>query len=150
MPHVFNLRVLRIVLAAALLVVSSVSARGFVVPASVSIETTSMAAGLGMSWGNGRLRYDGRSYGFTVNGMTFIDFGFAKTTAAGEVYNLSDLADFEGTYFAAEADAALGGGVGGTWLRNQNGVAIHLRSVTQGARVRLGTAGLKVQLWIHQ
>src|ERR1043166_6584909 len=67
MPHVFNLRVLRIVLAAALLVVSSVSARGFVVPASVSIETTSMAAGLGMSWGNGRLRYDGRSYGFTVN-----------------------------------------------------------------------------------
>jgi hypothetical protein len=130
--------------------IAAVPARAFVPPASVSFETTSIAAGVGLSWGNGRLRYDGRSYGFTIDGLTFIDFGFSKTNAAGTVYNLKDLTDFEGTYFAAEADVALGGGIGGTWLRNQNGVAIHLQSVTQGARLQLGTSGVKIQLWIHR
>jgi len=149
MQNVLRLRIVRFLLLAGLLAVSAVPADAFVSPASITFETTSVAAGLGMSWGNGRIRYDGRSYGFTIDGVTFIDFGFGKTTAAGTVYNLKDLADLEGTYFAAEADLALGGGVGGTWLRNQNGVAIHLQSVTQGARVQLGTGGLKIQLWIH-
>jgi hypothetical protein len=143
-------RVLRSLLVIAALMGGTVSADAFVPPASVTFETTSVAAGIGMSWGNGRLRFEGRSYGFSIDGVTFVDFGLSKTTAAGRVYNLKDLADFEGTYFAGEADFAVGGGLGGTWLRNQNGVAIHLQSVTQGARLQLGTAGVKIQLWIHR
>ena len=74
------------------------------------------------------------------------DFGIAKANAVGGVYNLTDVGLFEGTYFASEAGFALGGGLGGTALRNQNGVVIHLRSVTEGVRFQLGPSGLTFKL----
>ncbi len=45
------------------------------------------------------------------------DFGIAKANAVGDVYNLTDVGLFEGTYFASEAGFALCGGLGGTALR---------------------------------
>jgi len=75
-----------------------------------------------------------------------VDFGIAKASATGEVYNLTDLSKFAGTYVAAEAGFALAGGVGGMVLRNQNGVVMHLHSVSTGARLQLGTSGLNVKL----
>ena len=113
----------------------------------ISIETTSIAAGIGLSWGHGKLSFNGKRYGFSIDGVTLVDFGFGKSTATGEVYNLTDIADFEGNYVAAEASFALGGGVGGVSLRNPNGVVIRLNSVAQGARLQLGSSGMKIKLW---
>ncbi len=113
----------------------------------VSIETTSIAAGIGLSWGNGKLNFNGKEYRFSIDGVTLIDFGLSKASAAGEVYNLTDLAQFEGNYVAAEASFALGGGMGGVSLRNSNGVVMHLNSVSQGARLQLGSSGMKIKLW---
>lgn len=115
--------------------------------AKVSIETTSIAAGIGLSWGNGKLNFNGKEYGFSIDGVTLIDFGLSKASAAGEVYNLTDLASFEGNYVAAEASFALGGGMGGVSLRNANGVVMHLNSVSQGARLQLGSSGMAIKLW---
>jgi len=116
--------------------------------AKVSLETTSVAAGIGFSWGNGKLRFNGKEYGFSINGVTLIDIGVSKASAAGDVYNLADLAKFEGQYVAAEASVALGGGVGGMSLRNSNGVVMHLNSVSQGARLQLGSSGMSIKLWL--
>ncbi len=113
----------------------------------VSIETTSIAAGIGLSWGNGKLTFNGKEYHFSIDGVTLIDFGISKASAAGEVYNLTDLAKFEGNYVAAEASFALGGGMGGVSLRNPNGVVMHLNSVSQGARLQLGSSGMSIKLW---
>jgi hypothetical protein len=113
----------------------------------VSIETTSIAAGIGFSWGNGKLNFNGKEYRFSIDGVTLIDFGISKASAAGEVYNLTDLANFEGNYVAAEASFALGGGMGGVSLRNPNGVVMHLNSVSQGARLQLGSSGMSIKLW---
>jgi len=113
----------------------------------VSIETTSIAAGVGLSWGNGRLKFHGREYRFSVDGVTFVDFGVSKSSATGEVYNLTHVAKFEGNYVAAEASFALGGGVGSVALRNSNGVIMHLNSVSQGARLQLGSSGINIKLW---
>jgi hypothetical protein len=44
---------------------------------------------------------------------------------------------------AGEAGFALAGGM---VLRNQNGVIIHLRSVSQGAKLQLGPSGLKITM----
>jgi hypothetical protein len=115
--------------------------------AKVSIETTSIAAGIGLSWGNGKLNFNGKEYRFSIDGVTLIDFGLSKASAAGEVYNLTDLANFEGNYVAAEASFALGGGMGGVSLRNSNGVVMHLNSVSQGARLQLGSSGMSIKLW---
>ena len=113
----------------------------------VSIETTSIAAGIGLSWGHGKLNFNGREYRFSIDGVTIIDFGMSKSSAVGEVYNLTNMAKFEGTYVAAEASFTLGGGMGGVALRNSNGVIMHLSSVSQGARLQLGSSGMNIKFW---
>jgi hypothetical protein len=112
----------------------------------IAIQSKSLAFGLGFSWGDGMLYFAGREFRFSVNGVTMIDFGVGTASAAGDVYNLTDVGLFEGTYFAGEAAFALGGGMGGTALRNENGVTIHLRSSTQGVRFQLGGSGLAIKL----
>jgi hypothetical protein len=112
----------------------------------VSIETTSIAAGIGVSWGDGILSFEGKQIRFSVDGLTLVDFGISKASAVGEVYNLGDVSKFEGNYLAGEAGFALGGGMGGISMRNQNGVVMILRSVTQGARLQLGPSGLSIKL----
>jgi hypothetical protein len=112
----------------------------------VAIQTKSLALGIGVSWGEGTLNFAGGEFRFTVNGLTVLDFGVATASAVGDIYQLLDLGLFEGTYFAGEAGFALGGGMGGMVLRNQNGVVIHLRSITQGVRFQLGGGGLTIKL----
>jgi hypothetical protein len=115
--------------------------------AKVLMETSSVAAGIGLSWGNGRLRFNGREYRFTIDGVTLVDFGISKASAVGEVYNLTDVAKFQGNYVAIEASFALGGGMGAISLRNPHGVFMRLNSATQGARLQLGSSGINIKLW---
>ncbi len=112
----------------------------------VSIESTSIAAGIGVSWGDGKLNFKGKDHPFSIEGLSLVDWGISKANAVGEVYDLTDVAKFAGTYVAAEAGFALAGGVGGMVLRNQNGVIIHLRSVSQGTKLQLGTSGLTIKM----
>jgi hypothetical protein len=114
--------------------------------AKVSIESTSIAAGIGVSWGDGKLSFKGKDYPFSVEGLSLVDWGISKVNATGDVYNLTDVSKFAGTYVAAEAGLTLAGGMGGMVLRNSNGVVIHLRSVSQGAQLQLGTSGLIIKM----
>jgi hypothetical protein len=112
----------------------------------VTIQSTSIAAGIGVTWGDGKLTFKGKDYPFSVDGLTLVDWGISKASANGDVYNLTDPAKLAGTYVAAEAGLTLAGGMGGMVLRNQDGVILHLRSVSQGARLQLGTSGLKITM----
>jgi hypothetical protein len=111
----------------------------------VTMETTSIAAGVGVSWGDGKLTFKGKTYPFSIDGLSLVDWGISKAQANGDVYNLTDPAKFGGTYVAAEAGLTLAGGMGGMVLRNSDGVILHLRSVSQGARLQLGTSGLIIK-----
>jgi hypothetical protein len=112
----------------------------------VTIESTSIAAGIGVTWGDGKLTLKGKTYPFSIEGLSLVDWGISKAQANGDVYNLTDPAKLGGTYVAAEAGLTLAGGMGGMVLRNQDGVILHLRSVSQGARLQLGTSGLKITM----
>jgi hypothetical protein len=112
----------------------------------VSIESRSIAAGIGVTWGDGKLSFKGKDYPFSIDGLTVVDFGISKASATGDVYDLTDVAKFPGTYVAAEAGFTLAGGVGGMVLRNQDGVVMHVRSTSRGARLQLGTSGLNIKL----
>jgi hypothetical protein len=111
----------------------------------VTLESTSVAAGVGVSWGDGKLNFKGKDYPFSVEGLSLVDWGISKAQATGDVYNLTDVSKFGGTYVAAEAGLTLAGGMGGMVLRNQNGVIMHLRSISQGAQLQLGTSGLVIK-----
>jgi hypothetical protein len=112
----------------------------------VTIESTSIAAGVGVTWGDGKLSFNGKDYPFSVSGLSLVDWGISKASAVGDVYNLTDVSKFGGNYVAAEAGFALAGGVGGMVLRNQDGVVMHVRSVSKGAKLQLGPSGLKITI----
>jgi hypothetical protein len=112
----------------------------------VTMESRSIAAGIGVSWGDGKLTFKGKDHAFTINGLSVVDFGISKASAVGDVYNLTDVAKFAGTYVAAEAGFTLAGGMGGITMRNSEGVVINLRSTSRGASLTLGTSGLSITM----
>jgi hypothetical protein len=112
----------------------------------ISVQSTSIAAGIGVSWGDGILSFQGKEIHFSVGGLSLVDFGISKASAVGEVYNLKDMSQFPGNYLAGEAGFALAGGMGGISMRNSNGVIIVLRSASTGAKLQLGPSGLDIKL----
>jgi hypothetical protein len=112
----------------------------------VSLSATSVAAGVGWVWGNGKLQYKGKENSFKISGLSIVDAGVASISATGEVYNLTRLQDFGGNYTVASAGIALGGGAGASYLKNEHGVVIKLVETTQGLRFNLAGEGVKITL----
>ena len=113
---------------------------------TVTIESKSIALGIGVSWGDGKLNYEGKSHDFSVKGLSVIDLGVSKVSARGKVFNLKKLEDFSGTYAAAQAGAAVGGGMSVVVLRNQNGVVLELTSTQTGIKFTLAGEGIEVKI----
>jgi hypothetical protein len=134
------------VMAAALVCVGGVAAADDKPSGTVTIESKSVALGVGVSWGDGKLNYEGKTRDFSVMGLSVIDLGVAKVSARGKVFNLKKLEDFSGTYAAAQAGAAVGGGMSAVVLRNQNGVQLELTSTQTGVKFTLAGEGIEVKL----
>jgi hypothetical protein len=113
---------------------------------TVALESTAVAIGVGVSWGDGTLTYSGKQHKFSVEGLSVLDLGVSKVSAKGVVSDLKKVEDFEGTYTAAEAGAAAGGGAGIATLINQNGVKMKLESTAQGVRLTAAAAGVAIKL----
>ena len=113
---------------------------------TVAITSKSVAVGIGVSWGDGKLTYQGKDHAFTVKGLSVVDVGVSKVSATGQVHNLKKLSDFSGNYAAAEAGATVGGGKGVTTMKNQNGVIIHLTATATGVQFTLAPKGVDIEL----
>jgi hypothetical protein len=111
--------------------------------ATLMMSEGQVALGIGWSWGKGTLSFKGKKYEFKVDGLSVIDVGITKATSKGKVYNLKNLADFDGIYTAMAAEGTVAGGAGVTKMKNQNGVVIELVSTTQGANLKLAAEGVK-------
>lgn len=113
----------------------------------VTIDETQFGLILGGSVGEGNLTFKGKRYPFKIGGLSAgAHVGAAKTSAVGEVYNLKTVSKFPGTYTKLDANIALGGGVGGLQMQNENGVIVHLESRTQGLQFNLGVSGVAVSM----
>ena len=113
---------------------------------TVSIDSTTVALGVGVQWGGGVLKFNGKEYAFKVNGLSVLDIGVSGVSATGEVYHLEKVEDFPGTYSAVEASIVVGGGVGAASMKNQNGVVMKLTSTKKGVQLKLAPEGIKVQM----
>ena len=113
--------------------------------ATVSIQTTSVAAGVGVQWGDGIMTYKGKKYSFSLQGLDLVGVGYAQVSAEGTISNLTKLSDFEGVYVAAEAGAAAGSGPATITMKNPNGVVITLHAVQQGAQLKLAAGGVNIE-----
>jgi hypothetical protein len=112
--------------------------------ATVELSEGSVAAGIGFSWGKGTLTYKGQKFPVKVEGLSVGEVGINRATARGNVFDLKKIEDFSGNYTAGGAGATVGGGVGATIMRNQNGVVIELTSTTQGASLKLAASGIRL------
>ena len=113
---------------------------------TIRISSKTVAIGVGVSWGDGSLTLQGKTYPFSVDGLSVVDLGVANITSSGEVFNLRDVADFSGNYTAGEAGIAIGGGPSDTIMKNERGVVIRLHGTQQGGRLTLAAQGVKLQL----
>lgn len=113
---------------------------------TIHIDETQVMLLLGGTFGGGTLSFQGESYKFKVKGLKLGGVGVHKVGLAGDVYKLNDIKDFAGTYFAAEAGITVVKGVGGVWLKNSNGVTLHLTSKAEGLALAVGVEGLKIKM----
>jgi hypothetical protein len=115
-------------------------------PPYVSMESTTIAAGIGVSWGEGVLSFEGKRYDFSVSGLSLIDLGVAKLISEGAVTNLGSIDDFAGNYVAVEAGISAGVGRSVVSMRNEHGVVIQLKSDVEGVQLALGPEGFRITL----
>ena len=114
---------------------------------SVTINETQFALIIGGSTGGGVLTYKGKQYPFKITGISLgANIGVSKLSAVGEVYELNDIAKFDGTFTKLDGSITLGGGVGGSVLKNENGVIMRLTSTSQGIQLNLSASGVSVKL----
>jgi hypothetical protein len=113
---------------------------------TVSLQSTSVAAGVGVQWGEGILTYNGKKYPFAVEGLEVVGVGYAEVTAEGTVYNLTKLEDFEGVYASGEASATAGSSVSTVTMKNPNGVVLSLRALQEGVKLTLAAGGVNIDL----
>jgi len=113
---------------------------------TVEISSTSVAAGVGVVWGDGTLHYGNASYGFSVQGLSVVDVGISSITTTGEVFDLKNPQDLAGNYVAGAAGIALAGGADDIIMQNDHGVVLRLHGMEKGLRFQLGAQGVSIKL----
>jgi hypothetical protein len=113
---------------------------------TIKLTSKSVAVGIGVTWGDGTLTFDGKPYAFSVEGLSVVDLGVSDVTTSGEVFNLKNVADLSGTYASAEIGAAIVKGENDTIMKNEKGVVLRLHGTQKGARLTLGPGGVKLKL----
>jgi hypothetical protein len=97
--------------------------------------------------GNGTLTYQGQTYPFLIAGLGGGGIGVSTIDASGEVYNLTDVAQFPGAYGEGRYGVALGrASTGDLWLENNAGVVMHLKAKREGLMLSLGADVVDIRM----
>lgn len=102
---------------------------------------------VGGGGGSGTLTFKDNGYPLSIGGVSFgVTIGVARIEFVGEVYNLKQASDIEGTYTAVSAGAALAGGGGVAELQNSRGVRLRVSGRQIGLMVNVDLSGLQIRL----
>jgi hypothetical protein len=128
-----------------LLMIGSIAAAEDAKPsATLTLKETEVGLLLGGDWGKGTLTFDGAEHAFKLTGAKVGGAGVTVAEVSGDVYNLTSVEDFYGTYFKAEAGITGVKGREGSWVKNSKGVSLHLTSHSEGLALSVGVEGLKI------
>ena len=114
--------------------------------ATASMTLTSLSFIAGIEWGKGELSFKGKNYTFKVKGLKAGAIGIKRDSIHAKIYHLKNPMDLGGNFLAGEAAITIAGGGGAAVMTNQNGVEMHLFSVTMGADFTLGAKGLNIRM----
>lgn len=141
-------RLLETVLIALLLFPCAYSGAAQTPDGTVKITRRSVSEGIGLTWGEGVLNYQGKEYPFTFHASGRLREVDVKMTAAelsGQVFNLKRLEDFNGNYQTAEGEKAAGGGTRAR-VMNQKGVVVNLVSTVEGRKFSITREGIDIEI----
>ena len=97
--------------------------------------------------GKGTLTFQGQAYPFDIAGLGGGGVGFSTIDASGEIYNLTDIAQFPGAYDEARYGAVIGdASTGDLWLENNDGVVMHLKAKREGLMLSLGADVVDIRM----
>lgn len=114
---------------------------------SIRIELFKAGFIVGVSGGNGTLSVGGRNYPLSIGGVSLgATIGASKAELIGEVYNLVNPADINGTYTASQAGLAVAGGTKVAELVNSRGVRLKVRGHQIGLEFALDLSGMSISL----
>ena len=143
------LRSVRLAAMAALAAVAVVTAPVSGASAQDRIEMGIVSGGIivGATGGSGTLYFKGQAYRIRIGGLSVgFTLGFKAADVVGEVYNLKQPSDINGTYGAIGAGATLGVGASVASLVNGRGVELRLRMVQIGLGYSLDLGGMNINL----
>jgi lipid-binding SYLF domain-containing protein len=114
-----------------------------------TINLTLYKAGfiVGGSGGSGTLTFKGKQYPVDIGGVSLgATIGVSKAELIGEVHNLKQPSDIEGTYAAVQAGVAVAGGGKVAELKNSKGVVLKVKGAQVGLELALDLSGMQVSL----
>lgn len=115
--------------------------------ATIELEIFRAGFIVGGSGGRGTLTIKDKGYLLSVGGVSLgATIGIARAEFIGEVYNLKNPTDIEGTYTAVTASAAAGGGAGITELQNSRGVKLRLQGRQIGLMFSIDLSGMQISI----
>lgn len=139
MKHFKSAAVSAVVLAAAL------AAPAMAQDGHITFSGGSVGFIVGTHWGGGTLTFKNKTYPLKVSGLSVGAIGATKFEAEGDVYNLKQASDIEGTYSAVTASATAGGGAGAIDMKNSKGVEIKAHSTSAGLALQLSGSGVVIR-----
>jgi hypothetical protein len=114
---------------------------------TVEIDEYQLAYIFNGNIGGGKLYFQGNTYDFKIGGVGIGGIGASHITAQGNVYNLTDVSQFAGTFAQAGVGiSATNVGAGHLWLQNQNGVQLHLKASQEGLGLTTGADGVVIMM----
>jgi len=125
---------------------SSSFAKRHKIDGTIHLSLGSVAAGIGWTWGEGVLTYEGVDHNFEIQGLSVADVGISKLSASGLVNNMNSLEEFNGTYYGVKGGVTIAGGKGAIALKNNHGVVLELNSTSQGLKFELAAQGVTIKL----
>jgi len=141
-----NVRRIAVIAAAACALSAPAFAGDGPVNGHLHLTGVSVAFLAGVSWGHGRLDFNGHSYRVKVRGLKVGSIGAASFNASGDVFHLRHARDIDGTYGTASASATAGVGAGAITMHNAKGVVINMTMDTAGLQATLAPGGLEIEL----
>jgi hypothetical protein len=116
---------------------------------TLKITRRSVAEGIGLTWGEGVLVYQGKEYPFTFHASGRLREVDVKMTAAelsGQVFNLKNLEDFNGNYKISDSEKVPSSGGTRATVTNQKGVRVNLVSNIEGRKFSVAREGIDIEL----
>ena len=114
---------------------------------TVTINEVDAGMVMGRNHGTGVLTFNGQDYPFTLVGLAAgASIGRAHISASGNVYGLTDVRQFAGTFQKTDANATMLQGKGKLTLKNANGVWMALETHSTGIRLDLAAGGVVISM----